>query len=134
MRVNSLECQAPAQNVGCGHFRPAVRLYFEKPGCRNIISYQRFVMFSSVDKLGDIFVRNIVSYQCFVLFSSVDKLGNIFVRNIVSYQCFVIFLSVDKLGDIFVRNIVSYQCFVMFPSVVLPSSLRKISRTETGLV
>ena len=31
-----------------------------------------------VAKEENIFLRNIVSYQCFVTFSSVDKLGNIF--------------------------------------------------------
>ena len=49
-----------------------------------------------------------VSYQCFVMFPSVGKLDNIFVRNIVSYQCFVMFPSVGKPDNIFVRNIVSY--------------------------
>ena len=49
----------------------------------------------------------IVFYKGFVLFPSVGKLGNIFVRNIVSYQCFVLFPSVGKPASIFVRNIVS---------------------------
>ena len=53
-------------------------------------------------------MRNIVSYQCFAMFSSVDKLGNTFVRNIVSYQCFVMFSRVDKLGKHFCEK----HCFL----------------------
>lgn len=57
--------------------------------CRDIVYYQCFVMFPSVDELGDIFARIIVSLQYFVTFPSVDKLGNI----VGEKQCLLILLS-----------------------------------------
>ena len=71
---------------------------------KKMFSIKCFVMFPSVNKLGNTLVRNIVSYQCFVMFPSVGKLDNIFVRNIVFYQSFAVFPSVGKLGN-FIRNI-----------------------------
>ena len=54
---------------------------------------------------------NIVSYQCFVMFPSVDELGNIFVRNIGSL-CFVCYKLRGKLGNTVSASKMSLNLFV----------------------
>ena len=56
-----------AQSSSSESFRQA------RKRCRNILSYQWFVMFPSVGKIENISVINVVSYQCLVMFLSVSR-------------------------------------------------------------
>ena len=63
-----IKCVMIAQTSSPESFRQA-----RKQRCRNILSYQWFVMFPIVGKIGNISVINVVSYQCLVMFLSVSR-------------------------------------------------------------